>query len=493
VRRSTYGRAAGTQATAASQSGKMGSEIEHTYFSESDWPEFARRLADETALLKRIAASGGHSQRRPVGGFEIEAWLCGPAMRPAPQNAAFLERFESALATVELAKFNFELNNTPRPLRGDAFAAFSKEMHRTCRRANAVAESMGLRAVTAGILPTAEPADFCKENMSRMKRYEALNAQIFKERFGRPVTLDIAGERETLKLRHDTVMLEAAATSFQIHTQVPFAQAHHYYNASILASAAMVAVSANSPFLFGRQLWHETRIPLFEQAVDTGEGLARVSFGSGFAKESLVECFEENLERYDILLPILFGEGEEPFGHLRLHNGTIWRWNRPLIGFDGDGTLHFRIEHRVMPAGPSLADMLANAAFYYGVATMLCDACAAGERFCDFTLARRNFYEAARFGLDAAVTWDGKHLPVKTLILDTLLPLAEAGLRRLGIDTDDSAHYLGIIEARTRSGRNGARWQIDYAEKHGRDMQMMTDAYWRCQQTGAPVHTWEVK
>ena len=471
----------------------MGTEIGHTYFENDDWPEFAERLARETETLRQVVAAGKHSKSVPVGGFEIEAWLCDAGMRPAPRNAEYLECLNSELAMMELAKFNFELNNTPQPLSGDAFARFSDEMHRTCRRANRTAESMGIRALTIGILPTVEPGDFCMENMSQMKRYEALNAQIFKERFGRPVELDIAGEHEALKLSHDSVMLEAGATSFQIHTQVPFAQAHHYYNASILASAPMVAVSANSPFLFGKQLWHETRIPLFEQAVDTGEGLSRVSFGSGFAKENLLECFEENARAYDILLPILFDAESEPFGHLRLHNGTIWRWNRPLIGFDGDGALHFRIEHRVMPAGPSLIDMLANAAFYYGVAAMLTETCAGGEAPCEFETAQRNFYGAARSGLGAEIVWNGRSLPVQKLILDELLPLAETGLNVLGIDGTDAAHYLGIIEARVRSSQNGAGWQIGFAQRHGRDMRKMTEAYWRHQQTGEPVHTWEIK
>lgn len=470
----------------------MGTEIGRTSFGDKDWSTFAQRLEAETRLLKHSIETGRYSQRSAVGGFEIEAWLCGKAMRPVPRNAEFLKRLDSDLGTMELARFNFELNSTPRALHGRAFQAFSEAMHRTCKDVNAVAEAMGMKVVTTGILPTVQPGDFCLENMSAMKRYEALNAQIFKARSGRPVTLQIIGETDTLKLRHHSVMLEAAATSFQIHTQVPYAQAHHYYNASILVSAVMVAVSANAPFLFGKRLWHETRIPLFEQAVDTGEGAARVSFGSGFAQEGLLECFEENVRDFDILLPILFDADNDPFAHLRLHNGTLWRWNRPLIGFDEDGTLHFRIEHRVMASGPSLVDMLANAAFYYGAAMTLSDACAAGEFACDFETAKRNFYAAAHHGLEATIVWQGQSLPVRDVILQTLLGASRRGLARLGIDEADCNHYLGIIEARTHSGRNGARWQLDFADRHGGDMQAMTTAYWQHQQTGAPVHTWEV-
>ena len=463
----------------------MGSEIDSTYFRHDDWPRFARRLRDETAALEARVAAGEHSSRGSVGGFEIEAWLCDARMRPVPRNYTFLQRFGSRLATMELAQFNFELNNTPRQLQGNAFGAFTDEMHRSCRKANRVAESMGIRTLSIGILPTARPGDFGLEHMSQMKRYKALNDQVIKERLGRPIELDITGAKEHLHLRDDSVMFESAATSFQIHTQVPLAWAHHYYNASILLSAPMVAVSANAPFLFGKALWQETRIPLFEQAVDTGQ--ARVSFGSGFARECLMECFAENLDAYDVLLPILFDD-DGTYPHLRLHNGTIWRWNRPLIGFDDDGTPHFRIEHRVMAAGPTLTDMLANAAFYYGAAHRLCRDLP-GD---DFATARHNFYTAARQGLEALVIWEGESVPVSTLILETLLPLAESGLHDLGIDAADIRRYLGIIEARTRCGRNGAQWQCAYTEKYGRDFERMMLAYHRHQQAGEPVHTWEV-
>ncbi|MEA3492308.1 MAG: glutamate-cysteine ligase family protein [Campylobacterota bacterium] len=471
----------------------MGTEIDKTEFRDESWFEFFSRLEDETQLIGQKFSEGKCSERAAMGGFEIEAWLTDREMNPMPLNMEFLKQLDSDLATMELAKFNYELNNTPHRLCGDVFSKFADEMHQTCGEANATARDMGLRSVTIGILPTVKSSDFCLGTMSWMKRYRALNKQIFKERFGRPVELDIIGDKEELKLQHKSVMLEAAATSFQIHTQVPFGEAHHYYNASILASAAMVAVSANSPFLFGKQLWHETRIPLFEQSVDTGEGQSRVSFGSGFLKDSILECFRENIEAYDILLPILFDEDTEEFAHLRLHNGTIWRWNRPLVGFDSDGTLHFRVEHRVMAAGPSLVDMLANAVFYFGVMEILSREYSRAKFTSSFAEAEDNFYRAARYGLDASTLWEGESVAIKRLILDTLLPMAKQGLKKLGINTVQSDYYLGIIGERTASGQNGAAWQLAYVKQYGRDMQKMSDAYWHHQQTGKPVHKWEVK
>ena len=471
----------------------MGTEIAHAHFRQEEWPKFTERLKSETEILKDLFSKGKCSRNTPVGGFEIEAWLVDEEMRPAPKNAEFLRYLHDDMASMELAKFNFELNNTPQPLCGDAFVKFAEEMHHTCRTANEIAERMGLRALSIGILPTVEPSDFCLENMSELKRYRALNEQVLRERNGQPVELDIAGKKEHLRMRHDSVMLEAAATSFQIHTQVPFDMAHHYYNASILASAATVAVSANSPFLFGKELWHETRIPLFEQSVDTGEGQQRVSFGSGFAKKSILECFDENVATYDVLLPIVFDDDEERLSHLRLHNGTIWRWNRPLVGFDDDGTPHFRIEHRVMPSGPTLVDMLANAAFYYGLATSLATMCADNVFPADFETARSNFYTACRDGLEAKIVWNGERNNIGALVLESLMPLAREGLAKLRIDDREIDRYLGIVDARVRKGRNGAVWQLAYVKEHGDDMKKMTEAYWHHQRIGEPVHTWSVR
>ena len=471
----------------------MGSEIGRVHFSKEEWPEFARRLEKETDLLKEKLKAAECSQSSPVGGFEIEAWLTDNNMRPVSLNDEFLERFDSDMATTELAKFNYELNNRPRRLQNSAFTEFFEEMKSTCRHANRVASEMGIRTLIMGILPTLKPADFCLDNMSNMKRYRALNEQVLRERDGRPVELDILSDSAELKLSHNSVMLESAATSFQIHTQIPYREAHHYYNASILASAATVALSANSPLLFGRKLWHETRIPLFEQSVDTGEGQNRVSFGSGFLKESILECFTENIESYDVLLPILFEKSADTFEHLRLHNGTIWRWNRPLVGFDDDGTVHFRIEHRVMPSGPTLVDMLANAAFYYGLATMLAKECAGGHFACDFDTAKKNFYLAARYGLGSSIRWEERTVAIEKLILDTLLPLARKGLNELNINPNDAERYLEIIRERVKCGQNGAAWQLAYLEKYGDDMQKLTYAYWQHQQRGNAVHTWEIK
>jgi gamma-glutamyl:cysteine ligase YbdK (ATP-grasp superfamily) len=295
---------------------------------------------------------------------------------------------------------------------------------------------------------------------------------------------------DRLELLHEDVMLEAATTSFQVHLQTPLEQAVRHYNAAQILSAPMVALAANSPFLFGKQLWDETRVPLFEQAVDTREE-RRVTFGAGYLEHSPLEGFIDNLRRFPVLLPVAFATGEGRFCHLRLHNGTIWRWNRLLLGLD-DAEPHLRIEHRVMAAGPSIPDMIANAALFLGAAHSLALADIAPETRLPFASARANFYRAARDGLRAQIVWlDGKPIAITTLLREELIPQACAGLDRLGIDPNESRHYLDIIRARLDSGQNGAVWQKTYLARHGRDFVRLTAAYLEHQHSGKPVHEWD--
>jgi gamma-glutamyl:cysteine ligase YbdK (ATP-grasp superfamily) len=299
---------------------------------------------------------------------------------------------------------------------------------------------------------------------------------------------------------HHDVMLESAATSFQLHTQINLNQAARLYNASQILSAPMVALCANSPYLFGKDLWDETRIPLFEQAVATGGydaaafgPIRRVTFGSGYVRESLLECFNENRDHYPVLLPVNLDNNTATLPHLRLHNGTIWRWNRPLIGFDEAGNIHLRIEHRVIPSGPSTLDAVANAAFYYGVAIAMVNLPTAPELLLQFDKARDNFYRAAQLGLRAHLHWlDDKSHPVTELLLNILLPMAQEGLDLLGVAASDSKEYLDIIRQRLETGTNGAVWQRAFVDKHGRDMQALTAAYFQHQHSGLPVHEWKV-
>jgi hypothetical protein len=330
--------------------------------------------------------------------------------------------------------------------------------------------------------------------MSPLNRYRALNEQVFKLRQGKPIVLDIEG-RQPLHLRHADVMLESATTSFQIHLQVNAERAARVYNLSKIVSGPMVAVCANSPFLFGHELWDETRIPLFEQSISVGASdlTKRVSFGIRYVFESILENFTANLQRYPVLLPHLLDEPIETLAHLRLHNGTIWRWNRPLIGFDANGRPHLRIEHRVVPAGPSVVDCIANAALYFGLVTGLATVEDDLEKKLGFLRARSNFYAAARYGLAAELFWaDWRQINVVDLMHKVLLPRARAGLVLLGVDAREIEQWLGVIEGRLARRQTGASWQRAWVERYGQDMSGLTLAYLEHQQSGQPVHEWSV-
>ncbi len=475
----------------------MGQEISRTHFSEADFQQFAGKLAEETASLQSFARAGGFADARYVAGFELEAWLLDHAGHPNPVNEAYLRALNDPLVVPELSRFNVELNAPPAEMGAGVLAAMEESLLTTWDNCQQVAHGMDTVLAMIGILPTIRNEDLCLANMSVMKRYDVLNAQVLQQRGGAPIRIDIEGV-DQLHLSRPDVMLEAATTSFQLHLQVPFEQAGRTYNAALISCAPLLAAAVNSPLLFGRRLWQETRVPLFEQAVELGgyQGLAetsvrRVSFGRGYVAHSLLELFEENLEHYPVLLPMPQTEPPARYPHLRLHNGAIWRWVRPLIGFDANGLAHVRLEQRVLPSGPSVLDMVANAALFFGLVHALArqpQAAAAGLPFAD---ARANFYAAARHGLQAELTWlDGRRHSARELVLQIVLPLARQGLRDFGLPDAEIEHYLGVVETRVRSGQTGAAWQLQRLAQVGGDVHRMMDDYLDNQRSGSPVHEW---
>ena len=474
----------------------MGQEIEKTFFTRDEYKIFRQVLEQETALLASWFEDDALSNDGLMGGFEIESWLLNESLQPAPLNKEFLDRFDSELVTPELAKFNLEFNNTPRKLSGTALSDFHEELLATWRHAEKVADSLNLSSslLLIGTLPTLNLSDLNEHSMSDMNRYRALNSEIMDRRRKKPLHLHIQGN-EVLDVYSHDVMIEASTTSFQIHTKVPVQDAHHYYNASSIISAPLVAITANSPFAFGKNVWSETRIPLFEQSIDTDNPNApfkRVSFGSGFVQDSILECFYENLKDFHILLPII-DDNNAKLNHLRLHNGTIWRWNRPLIGFSESGEAHIRIEHRVIAAGPTFIDMMANAALFYGLQQFWAQRLKQGQALPTFEETKNNFYLAATNDLKSTVQWFGKPTKLKALLLDELLTQAELGLNDLKICSQDIRKYLNVIESRVTNEQTGASWQRKYVSKHSSDMTELTHAYLELQRTEQPVHTWEIK
>ncbi|MEZ5996916.1 MAG: glutamate-cysteine ligase family protein [Hyphomonadaceae bacterium] len=478
--------------------GGLGQEITQSAFSAADHGEFRARLRHETATLKRWFEERAFQQAsRPTTGLELEAWLVDRDCLPAPNNAAFIAAVGDPNVVLELSKFNFELNADPQLMDAGFLERTHDALERTWRRCEEVARSMKLGVVATGILPTVRDQMLQLDWMSDAERYRALNQELMRLRAGQPVRIDIEGE-ECLQYGCDHIMLEAACTSLQAHLQVNQDEAARFYNASVIAAGPLLAASANSPFLYGKSLWAETRVPAFEQATaahgfvdNEGREVRRVTLGTGYLRHSLLELFLENLS-YPALLPAL-ADDDARLPHLRLHNGTIWRWVRPIVGFDGAGAVHLRLEQRVMPAGPTIADSIANLALYFGMVRALARADIPPETQTSFEDARSNFYACAREGLSAQVRWGGKAVDVQALLIDVLLPNAARALSKAGVDPMAVDYYLNcVVRPRLISGLNGAAWQRSFVDCNGPNFQAMLERYVELQAAGEPVHSWTV-
>jgi len=469
----------------------MGQEIHDAAFSEEAFEEFARRVREETRLLSEWERDGLMRDADYRLGFELEGWLVDASGRPASRNYEFLQQVDDPDVVPELARFNFEINDDPLDFSPGMFDQMHASLLRRWGRCEVAARELDMQALSIGILPTLRHSDLHLGNISAMSRYYALNEQVFRMRDGEPIRLDIRG-KEALQHSHRDVMLESATTSLQLHLQVGSEQAARAFNLAKVISAPMVAIGANSPFFLEHQLWAETRIPLFEQAVAVGgsDYSKRVTFGVRYARDSIIECFEANRDRYPVLLPDLSERPPETLAHLRLHNGTIWRWNRPLVGFDGQGRPHYRIEHRVVAAGTSANDVVANSAFFIGLMFGLLHAEEAVEKAIPFATAQGNFYQAAQHGLEARVQWTEGEGDLRALILERLLPLAHLGLQQVGLSAAERERWLSIIEQRARTGRTGTDWQLQWVARHGQNWPLLVQAYAERQAAGRPVHEW---
>jgi gamma-glutamyl:cysteine ligase YbdK (ATP-grasp superfamily) len=444
-------------------------------------------------------------------GQEIELNLVDSRGAPSMGNATVLDAIADPAWATEVGQFNLEINVPPRELKGDAFARLETEVRASLNAADAKARGAGSRLVMVGILPTLQKEDVHEGAMSANARYRVLNEQIFAAR-GEDIRIEIDGP-EPLLTHTDSITPEAACTSVQLHTQVSPESFASYWNAAQAIAGVQVALAANSPFLFGSRLWHETRITLFEQATDTRteelkqQGVRpRVWFGERWIT-SVFDLFEENIQYFPALLPIcededpqvMFDSGDAPgLAEMSLHNGTIYRWNRPVYAVV-DGKPHVRVENRVLPAGPCVVDIMANAAFYYGLVRTLAEAERPIWSQMSFATAAENLHSAARHGLDAHLYWPGLgEAPAAELVLRRLLPLAHDGLGRWGVDQADADRLLGIIEQRCLTGRTGASWQIaavtSLSERGRADraesLRLMTQSYIEHMHANEPVHVW---
>ncbi len=491
----------------------MGKDVSRSTFTREDRTRYrqkVRRCLDVFALMLNDFRFDAD---RPMTGLELELNLMDIEGGPAMRNAQVLADLADPSFQTELGQFNLEINIAPRLISGLGFDDYEEDLRASLARADERARKANARLVTIGILPTLTQRDAVLENISADPRYRVLNDQMLAAR-GEEFTLDIRGV-EALQSGTDSIAPEAACTSTQFHLQVAPEDFASYWNASQAIAAIEVAVGANSPFLFGKRLWAETRIALFEQATDTrpdelkAQGVRpRVWFGERWIT-SIFDLFEENVRYFPPLLPICADEdpvevlnsgGVPGLAELRLHNGTIYRWNRPVYDIM-NGRPHLRVENRVLPSGPTVIDILANAAVYFGLVRALAEADRPVWTQLTFSQAEENFHVSARDGLHAAVYWPRLgELLATDLVLGHLLPWAYDGLDRFGVDPGVRDRLLGVIEQRCRTGRNGATWQTETValleREYGLDrpaaLRKMLHQYADLAMSNEPVHTWDV-
>jgi gamma-glutamyl:cysteine ligase YbdK (ATP-grasp superfamily) len=490
----------------------MGEEVADRSFTREDRQRYRDKVHRCLDVFARMLAEERFSLDSPLTGMEVELNLVDPDGRPAMRNAEVLQRIDNPAFVEELGQFNLEINVEPQSLKGDGAARYEAQVRAQLNAAEDLARSEGAGIMMIGILPTLGVEHMTPASLSSNPRYALLDEQMLLAR-GEDLHIDIRGQRESLELWSDSIAPEAACTSVQFHLQVSPDDFAASWNAAESLAAAQLALGANSPFFLGRELWRETRIPLFQQATDTrqpemrAQGVRpRVWFGERWIT-SVFDLFEENLRYFPALLPVVDDEdplavleaGDTPSLHeLRLHNGTVWRWNRPVYDTVG-GTPHLRVENRVLPGGPTVVDILANGAFYFGALRDLAEEDRPVWSRMSFGAADDNFTAAARHGMDATVYWPGMgEVPVSELVLRRLLPHAHEGLRKWGVDDAIRERLLGIIEGRCTSGRNGASWQVDAVhafEARGMErweaLRRMTQEYVARMHTNTPVHEWE--
>jgi CBS domain-containing protein/gamma-glutamyl:cysteine ligase YbdK (ATP-grasp superfamily) len=466
-------------------------------------------LRDVQAFEKMLEEERFETGVRRIGA-EQELFLVDPQWRPAPIATEVLEELDDPHFTTELARFNLEFNLEPQIFGGTCLRDMEWQLGELLGKARAAAQNCGGDVVLTGILPTLKKTDLELVNMTPNPRYYALNDAMNRLRGG-AYEFYLQGLDE-LHLHHDSILVEACNTSFQIHFQVAPKEFARLYNAAQAVAGPLLAASANSPMLFGKRLWAETRIGLFQQSIDTRrttphlrEQTPRVSFGRQWVKESALEIFQEDIARFRALLSA--DVDDDPFEELesgrapslkalRLHNSTVYRWNRVCYGIS-DGKPHLRIENRILPSGPTPRDEMANAAFWFGLISGVLERYGDIAERMNFDDARNNFLAAARHGIDSQLSWDGSEpTPADRLILEELLPLAREGLEAPGLETENIDLYLGVIEDRVRSRRTGARWQLSSVTEMPHDAPMserlsaLTAATVERQKSGEPVSTW---
>ncbi len=491
----------------------MGAKGVRIASSQKELNDFTRYLLRDIQALSIMLEEEWFETEDMKIGAEQELCLIDEHGRPAPRAVEILEQLNHPNFTTELARFNLEANLDPVPFKGLCFTNFEEQVQRYVAALREVSQQFEVEPLMAGILPTIRKFDLEIENLTPIDRYFALMEVIDSLR-GDGYQLKIEGLDE-LNIKQTSALIEACNTSFQVHLQVKPDEFVNQYNIAQAIAAPVMAIGSNSPMLFGKRLWSETRIALFQQSIDTrmtGEHLRssspRVTFGNGWVKDSILDLYKEDIVRFKTLLitdieeDVLqsLSEGKTPkLKALNIHNSTVYRWNRPCYGVSPNGRPHLRIENRILPAGPTVADEIANAAFWLGLMNGFEDVYPDITKEMDFDDAKSNFLKAARLGHGAKFNWTkGQLISDSELIEKELLPIAREGLKKTGVDKKDIKKYLGIIEERNKLGRTGARWQVESysrlikASSREEATTALVASLFKNQHSKKPVHEWEL-
>jgi CBS domain-containing protein len=478
---------------------------------KNEMRNFVRQLLNDVEAFEYMLDNNWFEDDIKCIGAEQELCLINKHYKPAYKAMDILKDFHPEWLTTELAQFNLELNLSPQVFEGAAFSKMEAELRFNLNQVDEVAAKHDTRILLTGILPSLRKFDLGMEQLTPKLRYHALMTALRKMR-GTDYELRIDGIDE-LNILHDSPLLEACNTSFQVHLQVAPQNFVKLYNIAQAITGPTLAMCTNSPVLFGKRLWHETRIALFAQSIDNRKSKdhlrhksARVNFGNNWLDKSILEIYKEDILRFRILLGAdieqnsleSLKKGKTPkLQALQVHNGTVYRWNRPCYGISPNGKPHLRIENRVLGAGPTVLDEMANTAFWLGAMEGLADQVDDIRDHMSFDDARDNFMKGARSGMDCKFTWmNNQKITARDLTLEVLLPMAHHGLEKYNIDTSDIDKYLGVIEDRAKKHMNGSRWILQTFSKFQKEthkdesLTALTAAIYHNQKQSKPAHEW---
>ena len=462
-----------------------------------DYEAFDSHLLQETNLLEQWFLEKKFEEKETSIGSELEFFLLDKSFLPSPNNLAFIRSVNQPFLIPEVGAAHLEINSSHFNLHGDCLSALHQNIKHSWQQCLQKASAENYHLAMMGSLPTATDVHCKTQFMTDMPRYHAIEACMAEQRAGESIQINIEGH-ECLAIRPESLAINGLISSFQLHLQMGLSQSVRYYNIAQGIAGPLLALSANAPFLFGLHLVDETRIFSFDQAMtipyfDRVKGFNCCLFGTNYLHDSFFELFDQNFQFFPRLLPEVFPDlPPELLFHVRRQNGVVYRWNRPVIGFNENAKPHLRIEYRGLSSGPTIIDMMANAAFFYGLLHYLAIQPTPFDSLLSFHAARKNFYNAARYGLTAQFLWFSNREVNALTLIEELLPLAYKGLKCLGISATDCEYYLSVIKKRIKKKTNGSQWQIKFIEKYGKDFFHLMENYLDNQYEGRPVSEWKI-